>query len=47
MILKKNHVPEVLTAHVNENNKKNLLFLEGYFFSSNKKITFEKENVIF
>ena len=25
-------VPEVLNVRVNENNKKNLLFLEGFFF---------------
>ena len=41
----KNNVPEVLNVHLNENNKKNLLFLEG-FFSSSKKLTFEKENLI-
>ena len=35
-------MPEVLNVHVNENNFKNLLF-----FSSSKKISFEKENVIF
>ena len=38
-------VPEVLNVHVNES-KKNLLFLET-FFSSSEKLTFEKENVIF
>ena len=38
------NVPEVLNVHVNES-KKNLLFLER-FFLSNKKLTFEKENMI-
>ena len=36
----------VLNVHVNEN-KKNLLFSEGFFLSSSEKLTFEKENVIF
>ena len=32
---------------MNESEKKNLFFLEGFFFSSNEKLTFENENVIF
>ena len=36
------NVPEVLNVHVNENNKKNRLFLEGFFFSNSEKSTFEK-----
>ena len=43
----KKYVPEVLNVHVNENNFKNLLFLGEFFFASNEKLTFEKENVIF
>ena len=39
------YVPEVLNVHVNEINKKNLLFL-GFFLSS-EKLTFEKAYVIF
>ena len=38
------YVPKVLNVHVNESKKK-LLFLED-FFSSSKKLTFEKEHVI-
>ena len=40
------YVPEVLNVHVNES-KKNLLFLERFFFPSSEKLTFGKENVIF
>ena len=39
-------MPEVPNVHVNENNFKKLIFLEGFFFSSSAKLTFEKENVI-
>ena len=39
-------VLEVLNVHMNES-KKNLLFLEGFFFSSSETLTFEKENLIF
>ena len=40
-----NNVPEVLNVHVNENKKKST-FSSRIFFSSSKKLTFEKENVI-
>ena len=40
------NVPEVLNVHMNES-KKNLLYLQEFFFSSSEKLTFEKENVIF
>ena len=43
--IKKNHVPEVLNVHVNENKKKST-FSRRIFFSCSKKLTFEKENVI-
>ena len=39
------HVPEVLNVHVTEDKKKST-FSRRIFFSSNKKLTFEKENVI-
>ena len=39
------NVPEILNVHVNENRKK-ITFSRRIFFSSSKKITFEKENVI-
>ena len=39
-------MPEVLNVHVNEI-KKNLLFLEFFFFPNSEKLPFEKENVIF
>ena len=42
-----NNVLEVLNVYVNENNVKKLIFLEGFFFPSSEKLTFEIENVIF
>ena len=41
-----NNVLEVLNVYVNENNVKKLIFLEGFFFPSSEKLTFEIENVI-
>ena len=40
------HVPEVLNVHLNESKKKSTFF-RRIFFSSSKKLTFDKENVIF
>ena len=40
------NVPEVLKVHVNENNLK-IHYFRRICFSSIKKLTFEKENVIF
>ena len=37
------YVPEVLNVHVNENNKKNLLFSEGFFFQAVKNELLRKE----
>ena len=39
-------VPEVLNVHMNESEKK-IYFFRRIFFSSNEKLTFENENVIF
>ena len=39
-------MPEVLTVHENETNKKIYIF-KRIFSSSSEKLTFEKENVIF
>ena len=40
------NVQEVLNVHVNENNLKIYFFLKD-FFSSSKKLTSERENMIF
>ena len=36
------YVPEVPIVHMNESKKKNLLFLERFFFSSREKINFRE-----
>ena len=46
MMLHLNYVQEVLNVHMNVS-KKNLLFLDRFFFPSSEKLIFEKENRIF